>query len=117
MRAIFVSDSKKKVSEVYSNDVILKLKTLTDMDENIYSRSDILESKECFGDTEYIFSTWGMPKFTVEEIKEIFPSLRCIFYSAGSVQSFAREFLECGVKIFSAWAANAVPVAEYISYE
>jgi phosphoglycerate dehydrogenase-like enzyme len=26
---------------------------------------------------------------------------------------FARPFLHCGVKIFSAWIANAVPVAEY----
>jgi phosphoglycerate dehydrogenase-like enzyme len=28
------------------------------------------------------------------------------------VQFFARPFLACGVKVFSAWAANAVPVAE-----
>ncbi|MBQ8344877.1 MAG: hydroxyacid dehydrogenase, partial [Clostridia bacterium] len=30
----------------------------------------------------------------------------------GTVQSFARPFLNCGVKVFSAWGANAVPVAE-----
>jgi phosphoglycerate dehydrogenase-like enzyme len=35
-----------------------------------------------------------------------------LFYGAGSVQQFARPFLACGVKVFSAWAANAVPVAE-----
>jgi len=39
--------------------------------------------------------------------------LKCVFYGAGTVQSFARPFLNCGVKVFSAWAANAVPVAEF----
>ena len=32
---------------------------------------------------------------------------------AGSVQYFARPFLNLGIKVFSAWAAKAVPVAEY----
>lgn len=41
------------------------------------------------------------------------PSLKAVFYGAGSVQAFARPFLNCGVKVFSACAANAVPVAEY----
>ena len=29
------------------------------------------------------------------------------------MQAFAKPFLNCGVRIFSAWAANAVPVAEF----
>lgn len=53
-----------------------------------------------------------MPKFTEEEISVCFPSLECIFYAAGTVQAFARPFLQRGVRIVSAWAANAVPVAE-----
>ena len=54
-----------------------------------------------------------MPVFTKEEINSLFPSLKAVFYSAGTVQFFARPFLESGIKVFSAWAANAVPVAEY----
>jgi phosphoglycerate dehydrogenase-like enzyme len=54
-----------------------------------------------------------MPTFTEEEIKSCLPSLKAVFYGAGTVQAFARPFLNCGVKVFSAWAANAVPVAEY----
>ena len=60
-----------------------------------------------------IFSTWGMPAFSEEEIRQIFPKLEALFYAAGSVQSFARPLLNCGVTVFSAWAANGVPVAEY----
>ena len=51
-------------------------------------------------------------KLTEEEIRACLPSLQCVFYGAGTVQAFARPFLACGVKVFSAWAANAVPVAE-----
>ena len=54
-----------------------------------------------------------MPEFTEEEIERCFPNLECVFYSAGTVQKFARPFLHRGVKIFSAWRANAIPVAEY----
>jgi phosphoglycerate dehydrogenase-like enzyme len=39
--------------------------------------------------------------------------LEAVFYGAGSVRSFAKPFLEAGVKVISAWGANAIPVAEY----
>jgi phosphoglycerate dehydrogenase-like enzyme len=54
-----------------------------------------------------------MSVLSEEEIRAAFPSLKCVFYGAGTVQTFARPFLKCGVKVFSAWVANAVPVAEY----
>ena len=64
---------------------------------------------------QYLFGTWGFPKMTEEQIEKYFPSLEAVFYAAGSVQEFARPFLKRGVRIFSAWAANAIPVAEYAS--
>lgn len=79
----------------------------------LYCKKDLLENPEKFQDTAYIFSTWGMPTFTEDEIKTYLPNLKAIFYGAGSVQNFARPFLNCGVKVFSAWAANAIPVAEF----
>lgn len=63
--------------------------------------------------TEYLFSTWGMPQLTEAQITDVFPNLKAVFYAAGTVQYFARPFLNCGVRVFSAWTANAVPVAEY----
>jgi len=83
------------------------------VNDTVYSKEDILNTPGQFKDTEYIFSTWGMPEFTEDEIKKYLPNLKAIFYAAGTVQKFARPFLNCGVKIFSAWAANAVPVAEF----
>jgi phosphoglycerate dehydrogenase-like enzyme len=63
-------------------------------------------------DLEVIFSTWGMPPLTEGQIAQL-PRLQAVFYAAGSVQGFARPFLERHVLVVSAWAANAVPVAEF----
>lgn len=98
--------------DIYKN-CLEKLKKEADLDAVVYSRDNIIQTPEKFKDTEFIFSTWGMPVFTSEEIKMYFPSLKCVFYGAGSVQFFARPFLENNIKVFSAWGANAVPVAEY----
>jgi len=65
------------------------------------------------GKVNYIFSTWGMPVFTEDEIKNVMTSLESVFYAAGSVQGFAKPFIENGIAVFSGWAANGTPVAEY----
>ena len=64
-------------------------------------------------EAEYAFSTWGMPIFTQEEIGESMPNLKAVFYGAGTVQGFARPFLNLGIQVASAWVANGVPVAQY----
>ena len=101
MKKIYLCTNRKTVKNVYATD------------DTVYTKDDILSEPEKFKATEYIFSTWGMPTFTEEEIKSYLPSLKAVFYGAGTVQAFARPFLNCGIKVFSAWAANAVPVAEY----
>ena len=101
MKTIYLCESETDLRSVYGTQ------------EKIYCKADVLQAPENFRDTEYIFSTWGMPIFTEEEIKAHLPDLKAVFYGAGTVQKFARPFLNCGVKVFSAWAANGVPVAEY----
>ena len=113
MNAVFLCNDKNNPLRIYDKATRSSLNALTGITDEVYSREDVIKSKQLFTDTQYIFSTWGMPVFTQEEIKEIFPSLKCVFYGAGTVQFFARPFLNCGVKVFSSWAANAVPVAEY----
>jgi len=108
MKSIFLG-AAEQINRVYSGDVKCELSSLAGLSDKVYTK----DSEEDFSEVEYIFSTWGMPVFTREEIEARFPSLKAVFYAAGTVQSFARPFLECGVKVYSAWAANAVPVAEY----
>lgn len=115
MKSVFICENSETVKNVYNENIVCLLEKTSGLDKNIYSKRDILDAPYKFKDTEYIFSTWGMPKFSKEEISECFPLLKCVFYAAGTVQAFARPFLENNVKVFSAWAANAVPVAEYTS--
>ena len=113
MRAIFLCEKSDNVFSVYDSQTVCALQEQIEIEKKVYRKADVLSSPASFSNVELIFSTWGMPEFTQEEVKTCFPSLRCIFYGAGTVQNFARPFLACGVKVFSAWAANAVPVAEY----
>jgi len=113
MKTIFLCDKNDKLFRVYDTESLRELRSITDIEGKIYSKKDVSDTPEAFKDVETVFSTWGMPVFTEDEIRRYLPSLKCIFYGAGSVQSFARPFLNCGIKVFSAWAANAVPVAEF----
>lgn len=113
MRSILISEKKQRIADVYPAELIEKLRQQADLDKEVYSREEILAEPAKFANVEFLFSTWGMPSMTEEEIARCFPNLQCVFYAAGTVQKFARPFLERGIKVFSAWAANAVPVAEY----
>ena len=112
MKSVFLGD-ENNIGQVYSKETIEKLKSLAEIEDKVYTKEDIISDKLSTENITYIFSTWGMPQFSAQEIKKYFPSLKAIFYAAGTVQQFARPFLNCGVKVFSAWGANAVPVAEY----
>ena len=101
MKSIYLCENEQNIRKVYGTE------------DRVYKKEDVLSGASGFEDAEVIFSTWGMPKFTEEEIKKLLPRLKAVFYAAGSVQAFARPFLNCGVKVFSAWAANAIPVAEF----
>lgn len=113
MKSILLSNAKGELLRVYTAETLSKLQAVADLDLTPYDKQDVLDAPQAFRDVQYVFSTWGMPGFTEEEIKTYLPNLKCVFYAAGSVQHFARPFLNCGVKVFSAWAANGVPVAEY----
>ena len=106
MKTIFLNGDPELIQRVYSAGVRAKLGQPEIIAPDTLRRRD-LRGVEC------IFSTWGMPALTEEEIAAIFPSLKAVFYAAGSVQGFARPFLRQGVRVFSAWGANAVPVAEF----
>lgn len=108
MKTIIFSNNVARTQGVYGPAQKEQLRALYGCDCNVYPKEDLPKLR----DTEYIFSTWGMPTLTEEEIREYLPNLKCIFYGAGSVKAFAPAFLNCGIRIFSAWQANAIPVAE-----
>lgn len=112
-KAVFLGGTNNHILEVYNESILDQLKSELDLDLTFIDRENIKEYAEMAKSAEYAFSTWGMPAFTEEEIKAYFPNLKIVFYAAGTVQGFARPFINSGIKVLSAWAANAVPVAEY----
>ena len=101
------------IDKIYLPQVQKELSEQVELLETLSSVEELPKRQEQLKQVEVIFSTWGMLPLTAEQIKTYFPSLRAVFYAAGSVQYFARPFLESGVRIFSAASANGVPVAEY----
>lgn len=105
MKAIIVSNRQADALRVYTETEVQQIRQLFDCDGKYYTEQELQ-------DADVIFSTWGMPKLTEQQIREKLPSLKAIFYGAGTVKYFAEPYLNCGVQIFSAWQANAIPVIE-----
>ena len=106
MKAIFLNDDPALIHRVFSADIREQLGNPELILPKELKRRDLR-------DVEVIFSTWGMPALSEDEIRAHFPALREVYYAAGSVQAFARAFLQCDARVFSAWGANAMPVAEF----
>lgn len=107
-RAIFLCENPAAIPNAFDKECIAKLKGLVSLSDTVYTSADLTG----LTDVSYVFSTWGMPDLTEEQIAEYLPKLKAVFYAAGSVQRFARPFINRGVAVHSAWAANGVPVAE-----
>ena len=108
-KAIIVCSTKKNIDYVYTPEQLKELHSLVDMPEEIVS--DL--SQGDYSDVEYLFSTWGMLRPTEEEIARYLPNLKAIFYSAGATDHFVYPFFARDIRVFSAWQANAIPVAEF----
>lgn len=112
--AIFLNEHESnQIMSVFDADTRNALRQHLELSDEIILHSELETHRNLLAETEYIFSTWGMPSLSEEEITKYFPRLKAVFYAAGSVQAFARPFLYKNIRVFSAWAANGVPVAEY----
>lgn len=113
-KAVFFCNGQN-IPDVYPPAVRQAVESLTDLYPQVISSREMNEYKEVLKQTQIIFSTWGMPALSEEEIVERLPNLEAVFYGAGSVQAFARPYLHRDIVLVSAWAANARPVIEYAS--
>ena len=111
LKAVFVCAKKETVDYVYSEAQRKQIAEVTDLMPEIVNAGnfDSVDLK----DVEVIFSTWGMMNFTDEQLDRM-PNLKAVFYGAGATDYFARPLLARGIKVISAWKANAIPVAEFV---
>ena len=112
VKAAFFGNSAESVAQVYGRGRRQRVESLAEVYPALVGEGDFAEHAEGLRETEAVFSTWGMPALGEGQLERL-PALKAVFYAAGSVQSFARPLLERGVRLFSAWGANAVPVAEF----
>ncbi len=111
-QAAFIGTAKN--FDVYTPELVEKLRGELEFPvPEVLTKANLPQYEAQTQKIDYLFSTWGMPALTLSEIDRFFPALKAVFYAAGSVQSFARPFIEKGIAVFSSWAANGVPVAEY----
>ncbi len=62
---------------------------------------------------EILVTGWGCPPLGLETLTSFLPSLRVVVHAAGTVKVFLTREILGRVRVSSAAAANAVPVAEY----
>jgi phosphoglycerate dehydrogenase-like enzyme len=115
-KAIFIGDMPgSRIELVYPPDLRQRIAAITKMHPVIIGRNNFrsVEIAPVLREAEIAFSTWGMTCFSEVEIAECMPNLKSLLYGAGSVQAFARPFLNRGIRVSSAWVANGVPVSQF----
>ena len=115
VKAVFMSQgcNRKLIDRVYTREITNRISEYAVIYSELIEKENLEEHKKYLEDVEVIFATWGMPALSEEDIGQYLPKLKAVFYAAGSVQYFAGSFLNKGITVISAGAANAVPVAEY----
>lgn len=111
-KAAIFNNRPERVDYVYAHGRLERLKTLVELYPEIITLENFEQHVDALSDLEVIFSTWGMTPLSKEQIARL-PSLKAVFYGAGSVRKFATPFIESGVTVVSSWCANAIPVAEF----
>lgn len=77
------------------------------------TRDEALRRPDLLARADVIFSGWGAPKMNAAFLS-LAPELKAVFYGAGSIRYFTSdEFWARDIAVTSAYAMNAVPVAEY----
>lgn len=75
--------------------------------------ADMADHTPVLAEVNYLFSGWGCPKLDASTLA-LMPKLKAVFYGSGSIHNIVTEaFWERDIPICSAWAANAIPVAEF----
>ncbi len=108
--AAILCDQPWRLSQVYGEDTLRAIGELVELRPEVVS--SVTLSNVDLSETEILFSTWGMPCLTDEQLNRL-PRLKVLFYAAGATESFVRPLLHRGIQCSSAWQANAIPVAEF----
>jgi phosphoglycerate dehydrogenase-like enzyme len=110
-KAALFYDYPQRDGEVFGHGRRERIAELTDLYPHVVDADNFDEHAPKLADLEVIFATWGMPNLSNEQLARM-PKLEAVFYAAGNVKSFAQPLIDHDIALVSAWATNAIPVAE-----
>ena len=111
-RGIFILHAEA-FETIYGGEHRQAIAELVDIAGPPVTADAVLTDPAVLRDVELVFSGWGAPQMDAAFLAAA-PELEAVFYGAGSVRGFVTDALwERGVVVSSAWAMNAVPVAEF----
>lgn len=100
--------------DVYPRHVREDVEQRVDVADVLLTRDNWREHFDLLSEAEIVVSSWGGPILDVEFLAAA-PNLKLYLYGAGSIKGLMPDVAwERGVRITSAYAANAVPVAEFV---
>jgi phosphoglycerate dehydrogenase-like enzyme len=112
IKGAFLAEDPEVVKRVWGSRQRERLAKLVELPSEILTPNSLSAQAEWLAETRVLFSTWSMPRLTPEQLA-LMPNLQAVFYAAGTVKGFAEPLFDRNVTVVSAWAANAVPVAEF----
>lgn len=111
-KALFIL-GPKAYELIYGEEHHKNLSQLVDLNPEPQTSQSVRQNPACLEQAEIIFSGWGGPVMD-QEFLDLAPRLKMVLYGAGSIRRCTGDsFWNRGIRITSAYAANAVPVSEY----
>ncbi len=97
--------------EVFGQGRRARIAALTELYPEVVNAGNFERHAPRLGELEVIFATWGLPNLSDQQLARL-PKLEAVFYAAGNVKAFAQQLVDHDLILVSAWAVNAIPVAE-----
>ncbi len=111
-KGIFILDAEA-YEKIYGKALRDEAAKLIDIYAQPQTPESVKENPSILRDAEVILTGWGGPVMD-EEFLAAAPNLKAVFYGAGTIKNVVTDaFWKRGIIITSAYAANAVPVAEF----
>lgn len=111
-KALYILD-ERSLDLIYGPEEQAEIARLVDVHAPPQTATSVQKHPELLHDVQIIMSGWGAPRLDAAFLAAA-PHLEAVFYGAGSVRGIVTpEFWARRITICSAWAINAIPVAEY----
>ena len=111
-KALYLLDDEP-FEKIYGEEERAAVAELADVYAPPQTADSVAKNPRVLAEVEVILSGWGAPAMDRAFLATA-PNLQVVLYGAGSIRRVATPALwERGVRITSAYAANAIPVSEY----